>query len=156
MFHSQVADCINIIRDKLRIVIMIICLGGVWFLWDPTVLGSRHAGLEARYVKEASKDRWHVLIAIFFFDLLTYTIRLGGRMMAAGLGALPAAVAAMIPQLLNMLALYTVLSWVNWRSRKSAGRPWAAFQVMKRHMRHATMHTLCLVMPDFNASDHAF
>lgn len=99
------------------------------------------AGLEARYVKEASKDRWHVLIAIFFFDLLTYTIRLGGRMVAAGPRALPAAVAAMIPQLLNMVALYTVLSWVNWRSHKSVGRPWAAFQVMRCHMPHAACQT---------------
>ncbi|BDA48631.1 hypothetical protein COCOBI_12-3120 [Coccomyxa sp. Obi] len=94
----------------------------------PLFLIFQPQGLEARFVKEASKDRWHVLIAIFCFDLLTYTIRLGGRMVAAGPGALPAAVAAMIPQLLNMVALYTVLSFVNWRSRKSAGKPWAALQ----------------------------
>lgn len=70
-----------------------------------------------------------MLIAIFCFDLLTYSVRLGAKMVTAGPGALPAALAAMMPQLLNMVVLYTAISWINWRSRRSVGRPWAAFQV---------------------------
>ncbi len=70
-----------------------------------------------------------MLVAIFCFDLLTYTIRLGARMVTAGPGALPAALAAMMPQLLGMMVLYSAISWINWRSRRTSGRPWAAFQV---------------------------
>jgi hypothetical protein len=69
-------------------------------------------------------------MAIFCFDILTYVLRVGARLMSGGPDStLAITVRAILPQLLNMVGIYLALHWINWRSRKVAGKPWAAFQV---------------------------
>lgn len=80
-------------------------------------------------MQAAAKERWPVLMAIFCFDLVTYTIRVGAKAVAEGPEAVLPALFALSPQLLNMAVLYIAIHWINWRSRLAKGKIWAACQV---------------------------
>ena len=75
------------------------------------------AGLEAQFMAEVAKERWPVLIAIFCFDIVTYTFRLGARAILGGHGGLLAMLVSLLPQLTNMVALYGAIHFINRRSR---------------------------------------
>jgi len=66
---------------------------------------------------EVAKERWPVLIAIFCFDIVTYTFRLGARAILGGPGGLLAMLVSLLPQLTNMVALYGAIHFINRRSR---------------------------------------
>lgn len=80
-------------------------------------------------MQAAAKERWPVLMAIFCFDLVTYTIRVGAKAVAEGPEAVLPALFALAPQLLNMAVLYIAIHWINWRSRLAKSQIWAACQV---------------------------
>ncbi len=80
-------------------------------------------------MQTAAEERWPVLMAIFCFDVATYTIRVGARACAEGLTAVPGILLSIAPQLLNMIVLYTAIHWINRRSRRTMGKIWAACQV---------------------------
>ena len=86
-------------------------------------------GLEAQFTAEAARDRGPILVAIFFFDLISYAVRLAARAAKHGVGSLPQYIlTAIAPQLLNMVLLYTAVYFINQRSRRQYGNPWAAIQ----------------------------
>lgn len=88
------------------------------------------AGLELQYSQDAAKERRPILVAIFCFDILTYSLRVGARLMSEGPdNTLSSTVNVMLPQLLIMVGIYTAAHLINRRSRKAASKPWAAFQV---------------------------
>ena len=66
---------------------------------------------------EVAKERWPVLIAIFCFDIVTYTFRLGARAILGGPGGLLVMLVSLLPQLTNMVALYGAIHFINRRSR---------------------------------------
>lgn len=78
---------------------------------------------------ETARHRRPLLVAIFCFDILAYCIRLGARAVAQGLGALPHLLRLMAPQLMNMILIYLAFYFINRRSRRQVGKPWAAVQV---------------------------
>ena len=90
------------------------------------------AGVEAQFMQAAARDRWPVLMAIFCFDVASYTLRVAARGLAGGFAAVPVTLFALYPQLLNMAVLYIVIHWINRRSRKATGQMWAAVQVRCR------------------------
>ncbi|KAK9831531.1 hypothetical protein WJX81_006368 [Elliptochloris bilobata] len=83
----------------------------------PITLTFRSSGLEAQFMAEVAKERWPVLIAIFCFDIVTYTFRLGARAILGGPGGLLAMLISLLPQLTNMVALYGAIHFINRRSR---------------------------------------
>lgn len=108
--------------------------------WAPTFLRqlsvlSLHecpcAGQEAQFLAETARHRRPLLVAIFCFDILAYCIRLGGRALSQGLGALPHLCRLMAPQLINMVLIYTAFYVINRRSRRQIGKPLAALQVCR-------------------------
>ena len=80
-------------------------------------------------MQAAAKERWPVLMAIFCFDVASYTVRVAARGLAGGPAAVLPALHALWPQLLNMAVLYTVIHFINRRSRRATGKMWAAVQV---------------------------
>ena len=82
-------------------------------------------------MQAAAKERWPVLMAIFCFDVASYTVRVAARGLAGGPAAVLPALHALWPQLLNMAVLYTVIHFINRRSRRATGKMWAAVQVCR-------------------------
>lgn len=96
---------------------------------------------------EAARDREPILVAIFIFDVISYTIRLLARAANHGVASLPQYLTAIAPQLLNMVLLYTAIYFINQRSRRQAMKPWAAIQV--RSSACSAMHVMtCMYMCD--------
>lgn len=65
-----------------------------------------------------AKQRRLVLACLFLFDLACYAIRLLAHGMLTGKMGVLGRMAAILPQMLNMLALHSVVAWVNWRARR--------------------------------------
>lgn len=84
-------------------------------------------------MQAAAKERWPVLMAIFCFDLVTYSIRVGAKAVSEGIAAVPPALLGLMPQLMNMAVLYLAIHWINRRSRRAMGKIWAACQVLVPH-----------------------
>ena len=93
------------------------------------MLGFLAVGVEMQFMQTAAQERWPVLMAIFCFDLASYTIRVAARGIQGGFAAVPPHLFALYPQLLNMAVLYMVIHWINRRSRRATGQMWAAVQV---------------------------
>lgn len=91
-------------------------------------------------MQAAAEERWPVLMAIFCFDVATYTIRVGARAFEEGLAAVPGILMSIAPQLCNMMVLYTAIYWINRRSRHTMGKIWTACQVRSGTFL-AEMHT---------------
>ncbi|BDA48630.1 probable histidine kinase 3 [Coccomyxa sp. Obi] len=92
------------------------------------MLTFQSSDLEGKFMQAAAKERWPVLMAIFCFDLVTYSIRVGAKAVKEGPAAVPPALMALMPQLLNMAVLYLAIHWINRRSRRAKGKIWAACQ----------------------------
>ena len=88
-------------------------------------------------MQAAARERWPVLMAVFCFDLASYSLRVAAKGLAGGFAVLPATLLALYPQLLNMAVLYIVIHWINRRSRRATGQMWAAVQVWSLPMRCA-------------------
>ena len=87
------------------------------------------AGVEGEFMQQAARERWPVLMAVFCFDLASYSLRVAAKGVAGGLAAVPDTLLALHPQLLNMAVLYVVIHFINRRSRRATGLMWAAVQV---------------------------
>ncbi len=88
-----------------------------------------YAGVEADFMQQAARERWPVLMAVFCFDLASYSLRVAAKGVAGGFAAVPVTLLALYPQLLNMAVLYMVIHFINRRSRRATGLMWAAVQV---------------------------
>ena len=89
-------------------------------------------GLEAAYLADVAKQRRPVLMCIFFFDVACYAFRLLAHGVTTGHMSVLRRLVAILPQVLNMVALHSMVAWVNWRSRRvgvSAARQVHAFAV---------------------------
>ena len=73
-----------------------------------------------------------MLLCLFCFDILTFTVRML-QLLALGHRAAQGSWAALVPQMAIMALLWTGIYCINRHSRKSHGKPWAAFQV-SHHM----------------------
>ena len=80
-------------------------------------------------MQAAARERWPVLMAVFCFDLASYSLRVAAKGLAGGIAAVPVTLLALYPQLLNMAVLYMVIHFINRRSRRATGQMWAAVQV---------------------------
>ena len=59
-----------------------------------------------------------VLLLVFFFDLFCYLVRFVARGSGGAYSTYTAALSSLGPQLLNMLALHSLLAYVNRRSSR--------------------------------------
>ena len=75
-------------------------------------------GLEAEYMADVAKQRRPVLMCIFFFDIACYIFRVAVHGVATGGSGLLGKLGTILPQMLNMIALHSIVAWVNWRSRR--------------------------------------
>ena len=95
-------------------------------------------------MQAAARERWPVLMAVFCFDLASYSLRVAARCVVGGFAAVPPTLLALHPQLLNMAVLYMVIHWINRRSRRATGRMWAAVQVcctLRAVQQHSSLAT---------------
>ena len=76
------------------------------------------SGLEAEYMADVAKQRRPVLMCIFCFDIACYIFRVAVHGVATGGSGLLGKLGTILPQMLNMIALHSIVAWVNWRSRR--------------------------------------
>ena len=69
-----------------------------------------------------------MLLCLFCFDILTFIVR-ALQLLTLGHRAPHREWATFVPQMVNMALLWTGIYCINRHSRKSRGKPWAAFQV---------------------------
>ena len=67
---------------------------------------------------DVAKQRRPVLMCVFFFDIACYVFRLAAYGVAGDELGVLGRLGAILPQLLNMIALHSIVAWVNWRSRR--------------------------------------
>ena len=80
------------------------------------------SGMEAEYMADVAKQRRPVLMCVFIFDIAIYLFRLGFHGVNSAQDFKSRA-DTILPQIINMIALHSIVGWVNWRSRKSSNEP---------------------------------
>lgn len=78
----------------------------------------QNPGLEAEYMADVAKQRRPVLMCIFCFDIACYIFRVAAHGVSSGRLGLLGRIITIVPQVLNMIALHSIVAWVNWRSRR--------------------------------------
>ena len=81
-----------------------------------------HPGMEAEYMADVAKQRRPVLMCVFVFDIAIYLFRLGFHGVDSAQDFTSRA-GTILPQIINMIALHSIVGWVNWRSRRSSNHP---------------------------------
>lgn len=76
------------------------------------------AGMEAEYMADVAKQRRPVLMCVFIFDIAIYLFRLGFHGVNSAHQDFKSRAGTILPQIINMIALHSIVGWVNWRSRR--------------------------------------
>lgn len=82
------------------------------------------AGMEAEYMADVARQRRPVLMCVFIFDIAIYLFRLSFYGVNSAHQTFQSRLSTIMPQLMNMIALHSIVGWVNWRSRRlGSGSP---------------------------------
>lgn len=76
------------------------------------------AGLEEEFLSDIAEQRKVILIMVFMFDLICYVVRLVGRRQLHDPPGFVTALGSLWPQVLNMVAVHSLVAWVNRRSAR--------------------------------------
>ena len=71
---------------------------------------------------DVAKQRRPVLMCVFMFDIAIYLFRISFYGVNPAHSGFRGRLSTIMPQLLNMIALHSIVGWVNWRSRRQGQR----------------------------------
>lgn len=74
--------------------------------------------MEAEYMADVARQRRPILMCVFVFDIAIYLFRLGFYGVKSAHQDFVGRATTIMPQMINMIALHSIVGWVNWRSRR--------------------------------------